>query len=150
MSKFAELKAEYIALAGKNPPPMSADALQAKVDELKAAAAAAEQNPPAQDPPAQDPPAPDSPEQDPTTSNEGDTPSAGDEPVPSEEAEADQSVEETCAELGLEVDSEGNVEVEMLTGLSGPTVCLTRGDRHTCSAAEAVRLVQSGAAQRRG
>jgi hypothetical protein len=32
MSEFKELKAEYIALAGKNPPPMSADALRAKVE----------------------------------------------------------------------------------------------------------------------
>lgn len=135
MSDFKELKAAYIALAGKNPPPMSTDALRARVDELKAIAA--QQDPPAQDPPAQDPPAQDPPAQAP--------PGEQDE-VPGAD---EQSVEDACAELGLAVDADGHCAVEIVTSVSGG-INLVTGDAHRFEAAEAVRAVRAGIAKPRG
>jgi hypothetical protein len=63
-------------------------------------------------------------------------------------AEPEQSVEDACAELGLTV-NDGQADVEMLTGLSGPDVCLIKGDPHVCAADEAVRLVRAGYARPR-
>jgi hypothetical protein len=131
MSEFNELKAEYKGLTGKNAPPMSADALRAKIEDLKAAAAAAEGAQPQGDEPQGDEPQGDEPQGD---EPQGDEPQ-GDEP--------EQSIEEACAELGLVIDAEGQCAVTMLTGLSGPEVNLVRSDPHRCSAAEAVRLVRA-------
>ena len=159
MSELGPLRAEYKLLAGKNPSPaLKADALRAKIDELKAAAAPPAQDPPAQDPPAQDPPAQDPPAQDPPAQDppaqdppaaapEGPAPSAGDEPAP--ESEQEQSVEDACAELGIEIDADGNATVVLTVSMAGAEV-KAPGDLHHSAADEAVRLIRAGFAKVRG
>lgn len=224
MSEFSDLKAEYVRLAGKNPPPMSAEKLAEKVTELQAAAEQAEkaaaetaeaervaaENAAAEKAAAEKAEAervasekaaaekpkagrpveallgsdilPASIELTPTLSVQlGDVvghafevsglsvdefnaqhPSHREEQLQAAIAEMRQaaeqaaegaaapSLEEELDALGLTADSHGVVEITMLTGLSGPGICLVNGDPHSCTAAEAVRLVRSGAAQPRG
>lgn len=163
MSEFSELKARYIALANKNPPPMGADALRAKVAELEAAAAeAASQSgsapiadagvPPAEAKAAEDVARPQAGER--NVDHEG---SAASEPQVDHganpdavEAPADVSIEGQLGELGLKVNADGDVELEMLVGFSGPEINVGPGDEHRCGAAEAVRLVHAGIAKPRG
>jgi hypothetical protein len=61
-------------------------------------------------------------------------------------AEPAQSLEDACAELGIVADSDGNVELELLTSLAGINV-KARGESHSCDAAEAVRMVRAGFAK---
>jgi hypothetical protein len=141
MSELSALRAQYKELSGRNASPsMKADALQAKIVELQAAAAA----PPAQDPPAQDPPAQDPPAQDPPAQD----PPAQDDPAADVADEPEQSVEDACAELGIEPDADGNASVELLVSFAGAE-CKNRGDEHFCDAAEAVRMVRAGYAKPR-
>lgn len=68
------------------------------------------------------------------------------------QAEEDRAPEQTKveaaeildpADFGLVVDDDGMVSLEMLTGLSGPKVCLAKGDPHRCEPQEACRLVRA-------
>lgn len=161
MSDLGALRAHYKELAGKNPSPaLKADALQAKIAELQAAAAAAAppaaappQDPP-QDPPAaappQDPPAAGPPQDPPAADPPADpAPAADPAAAPQGEGEDEQSVEEACAELGLSIEKDGHCPVEMLEGVSGG-LNLRRGDPHRFEAAEAARAVRAGIAKPRG
>jgi hypothetical protein len=138
MSELSTLRGEYKELSGKNASPgWNAEALQAKIAELQAAAA----QPPAQDPPAQSPPAQDPPAQD-TAAEAPAEDAAADEAEP----EPDQSVEDACAELGIEPDADGNVSVVLLCSHAGAE-CKNAGDEHICDAAEAVRMIRAGNAK---
>lgn len=80
------------------------------------------------------------------------------DPVPAQDGELAEaapspepvSVEEQLAELGLGVGDDGLVEVEVLTGLSGPDFSLSPRQRHRCSPREAVSLALAGFAAQPG
>jgi hypothetical protein len=73
------------------------------------------------------------------------------QPEAGSEAAADEpSIEEQLAELGLEADADGQVEIQLLVGVSGPETNLAPGDVHRCGAAEAVRFVRADFARPRG
>jgi hypothetical protein len=134
MSEFSELKAAYTALTGKNPPPMSADKLRAKIAELQG------QSQPTAEQPSQGPS--ETPEQ----------PGASEPPAEQAAATAPaEHVEQTEADelgvLGLTLDDDGLVTLELLTGLSGPNVCLSAKDAYRCGPTEAVRFVRGDLAK---
>jgi hypothetical protein len=64
-------------------------------------------------------------------------------------AEKKAAAAKACEELELTIGKDGKVGLEMLTGLSGPTISLSKGDPHSCDPAEAVRLVRAGFAKAR-
>jgi hypothetical protein len=157
MSELSQLRADYKALSNKNASPgWNAEQLQAKIAELKAAAAQPPVDPEAEAKAAAEKEAAEKEAADRAAAEkeaadkaaaaaaEASTPSAGGDPAP------EQSVEEACADLGLTIEKDGHCAIEMLTGLCGPDVNLVRGDPHRCEAAEASRLVRAGYALPRG
>lgn len=62
--------------------------------------------------------------------------------------EPEQPLEEACAELGIQPDADGKVELELTVSLAGANV-KERGQSHVCDAAEAVRMCRAGFAKPR-
>lgn len=67
---------------------------------------------------------------------------------PAVEAQGEPAANEAAeildpADFDLVVDDDGMVSLEMLTGLSGPTVCLANGDPYRCEPQEACRLARA-------
>jgi hypothetical protein len=60
---------------------------------------------------------------------------------------ASEQSQDELFELNLVLDADGLVTLEMLTGLSGPSISLAPKDPYRCEAAEAVRLTRAGFAQ---
>ena len=58
-------------------------------------------------------------------------------PLPSQPSDQDE-----LAALGLTIDDDGLVSLELLTGLSGPDICLSAKDAYRCGPAEAIRFVR--------
>lgn len=144
MSDFKELKAEYVRLAGKNPPPMSADALRAKIDELKASAEQSAESGAAPQPPTTDGASGEASNSD-ANPAEHQTETQGTVPTPPPApAQEPNGIAVELEELGLVMDAEGNVGLVMTAGLSGPDICLSPKDSHICPAREAVSLVRAG------
>jgi hypothetical protein len=116
MSELSVLRARYKELSGKNASPsMKADALQAKIAELEAAAAHRTRprkiRPSCmQDPPDAPAPMRRCPMRQPLTPG-GAGADVADAP--------EQSVEDACAELGLAIEADGHCPVEMLESVSG-------------------------------
>jgi hypothetical protein len=152
MSDLGTLRAQYKELAGKNPSPaLKADALQAKIAELQAAAG----KPPVDE--AAERAAAEKAEADRVAGEKeaadraaavASVPSAGGVPGPNID-EPELSVEDACAELGLVIEEDGRCAVEMLESVSG-ALNLSRGDPHRFEAAEAVRAVRAQIAKARG
>lgn len=81
------------------------------------------------------------PAQDPTGATEATNPPIAQ--TDSLEPQPPEQPEDELAELGLVVDPDGKVTLELLTGLSGPEFSLAPKERYRCAPTEAVRLTRA-------